>query len=227
VKEEFSRTFKFFPKIKHVIEHVIRGDYALKRGLKRNLVKSFKTCISRLMIIQKILLVTVALLRRSSSKLKPKLSVVLRYIPKLTTRMVTMLTHALQFIAVQATKKRKQTITVLLVLVLLVFNVFFLSTTTGQLFVKTNLYSYGSIQIQTIGVTAYQDANCTTPVSDVAWGTLAPGLSKTNIIYVKNEGTTFLTLSLDTTDWNPTNAPDYMSLNWDYDGTTVAPNQVI
>ncbi len=55
---------------------------------------------------------------------------------------------------------------------------------------------------------------------------LHPGFL-TNIIYVKNEGTTFLTRSLDTTDWNSTNAPDYMSLNWDYDGTTVAPNQVI
>jgi hypothetical protein len=116
---------------------------------------------------------------------------------------------------------------VLVVLVISILNLFVISTISGQLLVRTNLYSHGSIQIQTIGVKAYSDASCTTPVSDVAWGTLTPGLSSTNIIYIKNEGTSSLTLSLDTTNWNPTNAPNYITLNWDYGGQTIAPDQVI
>ena len=55
-----------------------------------------------------------------------------------------------------------------------------------QLFVKTNLYDHGSIQIQTIGVKTCYDVSCTTPISNVDGGPLMPGLSKTNLIYVKN-----------------------------------------
>lgn len=199
----------------------------MKKGLKRQLVKSFKACVSILVIIQKFLMATIVLLKRSSSRLKQELSVVLGYVPGLKTRIVTMLSCALQFVAIHVIKKRKHALTVLLVSVLLVLNLFFLNTITGQLFVKTNLYSYGTIQLQTIGVKAYQDITCTTPVSEVAWGTLTPGLSKTNLVYIKNEGTSLLTLSFDTAKWNPANAPDHLTLKWDYDGAIMSPNQVM
>jgi len=141
--------------------------------------------------------------------------------------MSTMLTHTIHAINVHTPKKRKQTIMVLFVSVLSILNLFVLNTISGQLLVRNNLYSYGSIQIQTIGVTAYRDISCTTTVSSIALGTFTPGLFTTNIIYIKNEGTTSLTLSLDTTNWNPTNAPNYIALNWDYNGQTIAPSQVI
>jgi len=32
---------------------------------------------------------------------------------------------------------------------------------------------------------------------------------------------------LETSDWNPTNAPDYITLSWDYEGEQLVPNQVI
>ena len=157
------------------------------------------------MFIQKILSATIELLKRSSSKLKLKFSA----------------------IALNASKKRKQTIIIMFVSMFAILNLFVLNTISGQLLVRSQLYSYGSIQIQTIGVTPYSDASCSTPVSSVSWGTLSPGLSSTNIIYLKNEGTSTLTLSLDTTNWYPTNAPNYISLDWNYNGQTLAPNQVI
>jgi hypothetical protein len=46
-------------------------------------------------------------------------------------------------------------------------------------------------------------------------------------MYIKNEGTTPLTLYLDTSNWTPTNAADYISLSWNYNGNTVESNQVI
>jgi hypothetical protein len=172
-------------------------------------------------------LVTLALLRQSSLNLKLKLSVILRSMLKLKTKTITLLSHALHTINVHTTKHRKQTIITLVISAISILNLFFFATISGQLFTRTNMYSYGTIQIQTAGVTAYRDFACTTRVSEVAWGSLAPGSSGTNIIYLKNEGTTSLTLSLDTTNWNPTNAPNYMTLSWDYNGQTIAPNQVV
>jgi hypothetical protein len=164
-------------------------------------------------------------LTRSTSKLKRKISV-LHYIPQFITKMIVIVTSALQFMKIHMPKKRKQLIVVLFVSALSIFNVLFLNTISAQLLTRTNLYSYGSIQIQTTGVKAYSDVTCTTPASNVAWGTLTPGISRTNIIYIKNEGSSPLTLSLDTTNWNPTNAPNYITLNWNYDGRAIAPNFV-
>ncbi|MCW4015260.1 MAG: hypothetical protein NWF06_02725 [Candidatus Bathyarchaeota archaeon] len=126
-----------------------------------------------------------------------------------------------------ATKKRKQTIIILFLSTVSILNVFFLTAISGQLLVKTNMYSYGSIQIQTAGITAYRDSSCNTRVSGVAWGTIAPGSFETQIVYIKNDGSSPLTLSLDTTNWNPTNAPGYMDLTWNYDGQTIDPNEVL
>jgi hypothetical protein len=135
--------------------------------------------------------------------------------------------HALHAINVHTTNHRKQAIVILAVSVISVLNLFFFATISGQLFVRTNMYSYGTVQIQTAGIAAYRDVNCVTQVSDVAWGNLAPGSSATNTIYLKNEGTTALTLSLNTANWNPSTASNYMALSWDYNGQSIAPDQVI
>ena len=136
---------------------------------------------------------------------------------------VQMLSHISQFR--YTVKVRKQKSIILVVSAFLILNVFLLNTIGGQLLYSTSLQSHGTIQ--TIGVAAYKDSACTTPVSDVNWGNIAPGSSSTNTLYVKNEGNSDLTLSLATTNWNPTNAQSYMTLNWNYAGQTITPNQVI
>jgi hypothetical protein len=90
------------------------------------------------------------------------------------------------------------------------------------------LSSSGSIQIQTtadIGV--YSDAGCTTPLTSLSWGTLQPGGSQTHDCYIKNEGNTALTLSLQTSGWNPANAENYLDLSWDDSGNPIAPDAVV
>ena len=126
-----------------------------------------------------------------------------------------------------ATKERKKTILMLVLSVITILNLFFFTAISGQLSVRTNMYSYGSIQTITAGVKVYKDVSCTTILSQVPWGSIAPGQFNTNIIYIKNEGSTPLMLSLDTENWNPTNAPSYMTLSWDYNGQTIAPGQVV
>ena len=84
------------------------------------------------------------------------------------------------------------------------------------------LSSSGSIQIQTTaGIGIYSDAQCNYPLTSMAWGTLEPGGSQAVVCYIKNEGDTATTLSMYDSNWYPSNAEDYLSLNWNYNGQPI------
>lgn len=85
------------------------------------------------------------------------------------------------------------------------------------------LSSTGSIQTSAeIGV--YSNFQCTTPLTSLSWGTLEPGESQAIVCYIKNEGDTALTLSMYPSGWNPTEATDYLTLSWNYDGNPISPH---
>ena len=87
--------------------------------------------------------------------------------------------------------------------------------------------SSGAIQIQTtLGLGVYSDDQGSTPLTSVSWGTLQPGGSQDVIIYIKNEGNTATTLSLESSNWSSSAAETYLSLLWDYDGNPIAPDEV-
>ena len=163
----------------------------------------------------------------SSVKLKP--SPYLQSVNRFKTKMTSGLSRVLHSLTIYITKKRKQTIIVSVIAASAILNVFFLTTISAQFFTKNNIYSYGSVQIQTetAGLNVYRDSSCTNKVSSLPWGNISPGGSISNLVYIKNEGDVPLTLTLDTTDWSPSNAPNYISLNWNYDGQAIEPNQVI
>lgn len=81
--------------------------------------------------------------------------------------------------------------------------------------------------VTTIGVGVYWDQACTNPVSSIAWGTLDPGATVERTVFVRNEGNTDSSISLTTSNWSPSNASDYITLNWDYSGQTLSVNQVV
>jgi hypothetical protein len=81
--------------------------------------------------------------------------------------------------------------------------------------------------ITTVGVGVYLDASCQTPVTSIPWGLLEPGSSQNFACYIRNEGTSASTLSMYTSNWNPSTASDYIELNWNYDGQTLDPDEVI
>ena len=213
----------------------------MKRRIKRS-VKFFKNCVSKLKYIQKIplaiiamlsklkcqqiLLAITAVLKQVSLYLKLKLSAILQSMSTLKTRTINTVPHGLQIVNF-VTKKGKRMMLFLFIVASLVLNLFLLSTISGQFSTRTQMYSYGSIQIETPGLATYRDAGCTTAASEIPWGTLAPGSSGEYVFYIKNEGTTSLNLFLTAANWNPTNARDYMALSWDYRGQTIGPNQVI
>ena len=81
--------------------------------------------------------------------------------------------------------------------------------------------------MKTIGVEAYWDPNRENKTETIDWGTIRPGLSVNEKIYIRSVSNFEATLNLNATNWNPANISDYMSLVWSYDGTPVNPGEVI
>ncbi len=92
----------------------------------------------------------------------------------------------------------------------------------------TTLSSTGTIQIQTTaGIGVYSNGQGTTSLTSLSWGTLQPGGTQNVTCYIKNEGNTATTLSLETSNWNSTPAQDYLDLSWNYNGTPIDPDVVV
>jgi hypothetical protein len=68
--------------------------------------------------------------------------------------------------------------------------------------------------ITAVNVEVYSDSGCTQPCSNIHVGTLSPGSTFTKTVYVKNTGTVPVTLSMTTSNWNPTAASSYLTLSW-------------
>lgn len=81
--------------------------------------------------------------------------------------------------------------------------------------------------VKGVGVGVYWDSACTNAVSSINWGILNPGSSKDETIYIRNEGNTTVTLAMTTSNWNPSNASDYITLNWNYNGQPFEVGEVI
>ena len=76
-----------------------------------------------------------------------------------------------------------------------------------------------------IGV--YAESACSTPVTQIDWGTLSPGDVGRKVVYIRNEGTGPVTLIMLTASWNPSQAQPYLACTWDYAGQAIAVNAVV
>ena len=81
--------------------------------------------------------------------------------------------------------------------------------------------------VSTIGVGVYWDQACTNPVSSIDWGVQDPGATVDRTVFIRNEGNMDSSISMTTSNWNPSNASDYITLSWDYGGQTLSVNQVV
>jgi hypothetical protein len=81
--------------------------------------------------------------------------------------------------------------------------------------------------IEKIGVGIYQDPKCEESLDHIAWGEINLDSTVTQTIYVKNEVDSSCFLSLSTLNWTPAAASKYLSLEWNYSGQEVAPDQAI
>jgi len=193
------------------------------KKIKKNLMQFFKNRIYGSKIIQSILLTAVALFKSLHLKLKKSFSFILSNMTLPKTRVFRIFSQVVKVRGYLS--NRKQKILMVSVGAFFVFNLFLFNSIGGQFLSQTTLQSSGVIK--TLGVAAYQDSNCITQSSNINWGTISPGASIPKTIYLRNEGNSDLTLSLQTANWSPTNAPNYLTLSWNYIGQTIRPNQVV
>jgi len=104
--------------------------------------------------------------------------------------------------------------------------VLFLSASIlAQLDSIRTISTYGTVNA--VGVEIYWDYACTGPVSSINWGELDPGSTKYVTIYVRNERTSPVILSMSTSNWNPSSASSYITLSWNYGGQSINPDEVV
>ena len=101
----------------------------------------------------------------------------------------------------------------------------------------TSVYTFGLLANQntmnTTGVVAdlmlgvYSDSTCTLNYTLIDWGACYPAENKAVVAYIKNLGTVNATLSLQTSNWNPSTASSILALNTNYLGQTITSDEVI
>lgn len=94
-------------------------------------------------------------------------------------------------------------------------------------FVQSSVRIVGRGTVKAVGVGVFWDINCTNPVSFIDWGMVEPGSMNNVTVYVRNEGNVAASISLATENWNPSNAFDYLTLSWNYDGRQLNPLEVV
>jgi hypothetical protein len=76
-------------------------------------------------------------------------------------------------------------------------------------------------------IDVYSEVNCRNTVQSIDWGMLSPGEEKNVTIYVRNEGESSTVLALDVYGWSPAEAPNYMTVTWNYSGAPVNSGQTV
>jgi hypothetical protein len=95
----------------------------------------------------------------------------------------------------------------------------------GLLFGTRTVDSVG--KVSGVGVGVYAEAACINNVTEIDWGFIEPGASKSHIVYIRNEGSLTMTLNMTVDKWNPSGASTSMTLSWDVEGDPVNPESVV
>ena len=78
-----------------------------------------------------------------------------------------------------------------------------------------------------VGVGIYWDPACTNSTLSLNWGCIEAGSNNTLTLYIRNEMSSEVSLSLNTINYTPSASSNYISLNWNYSGQVLSPDQVI
>jgi hypothetical protein len=100
-----------------------------------------------------------------------------------------------------------------------IFSGFMLAAVRSNYQTSSTFSSVGVMK--TVGISAYWDSGLTNRVSNIDWGLIERGTQKAVTIFMRNEGNSPITLSLSTSNWNPSTASSYLTLTWNYNGQTI------
>jgi hypothetical protein len=123
--------------------------------------------------------------------------------------------------------ERKEALVVGATIALLAYTVALISLGPAVSSALSNRTISNAGSVNAIGVGIYWDSACANPVSSISWGSIDPGSNVNKTVYIKNEGTTNVGLSMSASNWSPTNASNYMALSWDYNGQPLSANSVL
>ena len=101
----------------------------------------------------------------------------------------------------------------------------FLTLVTAGIISTQTIPSDGTIT--TVNVSVYSNIQCTENCTSINWGSLYPGNSTTQTVYVKNTGTVPITLTMTADSWTPANADDHLYLEWNQEDTTLNVGQSV
>ena len=76
--------------------------------------------------------------------------------------------------------------------------------------------------ITAVNVDVYSDSGLATPCTSLNVGTISPGSTVTQNIWIKNNGTVPVTLTMALGNWNPSNAGSYLTLTWNRQSYSLA-----
>ena len=93
-------------------------------------------------------------------------------------------------------------------------------TTAAVLTTNQTVPLSGTINAVNLGV--YSDSACTQTVTSLNVGTLNPGGTGTQTVYVKNTGNVAETLTMTTGNWVPSGAGSSLTLSWNRQSTVLA-----
>jgi len=100
-----------------------------------------------------------------------------------------------------------------------------MASALGALVATRTISNSGSVTA--VGVGVYSDSACKTALTAISWGTVNPGDVKNYTVYVKNEGTVSVTLSMTVSNWNPSSASSYITLTWNKEKSALTAGQVV
>jgi len=92
-------------------------------------------------------------------------------------------------------------------------------TTAAILSTSQNVPLTGTINAVNLGV--YSDSACTQTITTLTVGTLNPGTTATQTVYIKNTGNIAETLTMATNNWTPTGADSSLTLTWNRQNTVL------
>ena len=95
---------------------------------------------------------------------------------------------------------------------------------SGAVVVSQTVRTSGILATANLGV--YSDSACTQSLSSIDWGLVSPGGSVSRNVYVKNLGSTQVTLTLSTTNWSPTTANGPVTVSWNRQNMVLGAGQV-
>jgi len=123
-------------------------------------------------------------------------------------------------------EKRVFIVLALMSIIIVAVSVLFLTNITGGLLQRsTTVGSTGAVK--GVGVGVFWDSKCTNRVSSINWSLVEPGSLNNATVYIRNEGNAPVTLSLKTENWNPISASNNLTLNWNYAGQNISPNEAV